>query len=49
MTSNVIYAALCIYMIVAFIWAAIYHIHFVYFTESFLFSNEALANMADNS
>jgi voltage-gated potassium channel len=47
-TSNAIYAALCLYMILAIIWAAIYNLHFVYFDTSFAFSHESVAYLAEN-
>ena len=47
-TTNAIYAALCLYMILAIIWASIYNLHFLFFDSSFTFSNEELARLAAN-
>lgn len=47
-TSNVIYAALCLYMIAAVIWGAIYNLQYIHHAASFSFSSEALTLLADN-
>jgi voltage-gated potassium channel len=45
-TSNIIYAALCPYMILAVIWGAAYNVLYLYYAMSFGFSSEALMQLA---
>ncbi len=47
-TTNAIYAALCLYMILAIIWACIYSLHYLFLETSSAFSNEELARLAEN-
>ena len=47
-TTNAIYAALCLYMILAIIWASIYNMHFLFYDTSFAFSNDELIRLAEN-
>ena len=47
-TSNAIYAALCLYMILAVIWGGIYNLQYIYDTGSFGFSSEALTQLANS-
>ena len=45
-TSNVIYAAMCLYLVIAFIWGAIYSTLYLFNPASFAFSSPALQAMA---
>lgn len=45
-TSSVIYAALCLYMILAVIWGAVYNVLYLYYAMSFGFSSDALMQLA---
>lgn len=47
-SMNVIYAGLCLYIIMALIWGAIYNIQYVYYDSAFAFSNEALVRLASH-
>jgi hypothetical protein len=47
-TSNAIYAALCLYMVLALIWGGIYHLHYLYDPGCFGFSSDALTQLANS-
>lgn len=45
---NVIYAGLCLYIILALIWGSLYNLHYIYYESAFAFSNEALVRLASH-
>jgi hypothetical protein len=47
-TTNAIYAALCLYMILAVIWGGIYNLHYLNDAGSFGFSSDALTQLANS-
>lgn len=46
--ANVLYAAMCLYLVLALVWAAIYGNLHLYYADAFEFNSPALQAMADN-
>lgn len=47
-TSNVLYAAMCLYLILALVWAAIYNNLYIYYENAFAFNSPEVLALANN-
>ena len=47
-TSNVFYAAMCLYLIMALVWAAIYNNLYIFYDDAFAFNSPQLLALANN-
>ncbi len=47
-TSNVLYAAMCLYLILALVWAAIYNNLYIFYDDAFAFNSPQVLALANN-